>query len=226
MYTYTPKRSILDSELRAHTLADVPSIIDRIATFIVAPERYAWNLFTGKLAKAILRKIACCHKAGKYVPAEVNEAHIGSKLNVSFEGIPVRLGRDGVEVYLIQRPSLAENSSEPFPEMWHSPGVTRLVNEPRSTALQRLIKTEFGGIEPRQVLFLEFVEGQDPPRCLYEQQLHLLIMGATEPKNSRGRWVNEDLVPWEPVLESQRKFILQAIKKFKTTRYVQRSVSD
>jgi len=110
---------------------------------VVDPKSIKWTAEEESLAIAVLEKIAYCQDAGKGVPGPVFEAHVQSKKNISTEMV---IFNQAGQIYLIKRPSLAENPSEPYPDQWHSPGATHWRNHSTEDTLQRLVDKEFGGV--------------------------------------------------------------------------------
>lgn len=178
-------------------------------------EGVKWTGSDKAIALEVLQKVSSCLDEGLPIPADVYEAHLNTKLNVSLEGVPVRWHEGNVQVYLIRRPSRLENPAEPYPGMLHSPGVTMLKNESAMRALDRLIKRELGGIIPRTSFFVTDEEDRDAPRPLYLLRVTALAYSKhAEPKNPRGAWYDFDRIPWEEVVWSHRKFIPEAVAQF------------
>ena len=114
-----------------------------IVRLIVRPTGVTWGTIYIEFAIAVLEKITLTQQAGLYLPLPVFECHVGGKKNVSTE-VVVR-DVDG-NVYLIQRPSSEESPEEPFPDMWHSPGVTHVMTESTDDTIRRLVEREFCGV--------------------------------------------------------------------------------
>lgn len=170
----------------------------------IDPGSTDWTLEETEAAAKILDKIAYCHGQGKGVPVRVFEAHLRSKKNISSE--VVITNADG-EVYLIQRPSMAQSPHEPYPELWHTPGVTHLESEVIPDTFKRLEAREFGGVKLQNVTWVDKAEVKDPPRGRYLLLIFYAHVDA-EPKNPRGRFFRAGEIPWDELVPAHRDIIL------------------
>ena len=174
------------------------------------PYNCGWNQDETARAVEILEKIARCQDHDYGVPGKVFEAHLRSKKNISTEmGIFDALGR----IYLIQRPTLAENPNEPYPGQYHSPGVTHGKNEfTDPDTIQRLVNREFGGVQIVDLRKVDERDIRDEQRGMYRL---LIFVGRVEaePKNSRGRFFDLNEIPWDQLVKSHREIILPIFLK-------------
>lgn len=88
-----------------------------------------------------LRSIEGAIAAGVRLPSSVFEGIRLIAKNISTE---VVVFDNCDRVYLAKRPSLAENPAEPYPEQFHSFGVTHGAFESDDEAKERLIEREIG----------------------------------------------------------------------------------
>ncbi len=163
-----------------------------------------WSPGEEKVAIDVLQKIACCEDAGKGLPIAVFEAFVAAKKNISTE-VVVFNERGGI--YLIQRKSREESPTEPYPNQWHTPGVTHQKNETHEGAFARLVKREFGEMPILRRSFVDDREGADPPRGPYILRIFAVELAAA-PKNPRGRWFSVDDIPWEELVPGHRNTII------------------
>lgn len=171
----------------------------------INPSSTDWTEEEVSVAVAVLQKIAYCQNMGKGFPGEVFEAHVVSKKNISTE--VVIFDNEG-RVYLIERPSLAENPSEPYPGQLHSPGVTHGKNEfTMFDTFQRLEKREFGGVALENIEHVAEQEVGDPQRGIYLLRIYTATTNE-EPKNPRGKFYRPEDIPWDRLVESHRDVIL------------------
>lgn len=175
---------------------------------------YVWTDEEQRAGVALFRKIVTTQDAGKYLPIEVFEAKLSAGKNISTE--MVVFDREG-RVYLIERPGLDTSPHEPFPGLWHTPGVTHMGNERFESTVARLEKREFGG-ELENVTFVDTAEAADPPRGLYLLLIHYAFVYA-ELANPRGRFFRQDDIPWDQLVTSHREVILpKALKAYRDCR--------
>lgn len=153
-----------------------------VSHVILYDKQTSWTNKECAVAKAVLQKIAHCQNQSADLPGEVFEAHLRSKKNISTN---VAIFNDNGQVYLIQRPSLKEYCDEPYPNLWHFPGVTHLGGELYSETLIRLSRKELGGVYFRDVHAAGQRDSIVNKRGLY---IHILVITRTtsNPNNSKG----------------------------------------
>ncbi|MGC9603057.1 MAG: hypothetical protein ABSF47_01150 [Minisyncoccia bacterium] len=174
-----------------------------------------WTGYEKSIAIAVLQKIAYCQDKGKGLPVEVFEPFCRSKKNISTELV---IFNEKGEIYLVKRPSLNENPSEPYPEQYHSPGATHDKNETLENTLERLRRRE--GVN------FSSVEGVYPPRDSRDKErgrylLCIFIADAIGAQtNAKGRFFKQEDIPWSELVSVHREIIvpaaLEAFKKRNT----------
>ncbi len=166
-----------------------------------------WSAEEIEAGVAVLRKIAHCYDTVGRIPGKVYEAHLRSKKNISTEMV---VFNERGEVYLIERPPLEENPSEPFPGELHSPGVTHLQGEfTEPDTFNRLVRSEFGGRSLRMVQKAEELDHSEAMRGMYRL---IIYVGMTdgEPVNPRGRFYGINEIPWDRLVASHREVVVPA----------------
>ncbi|MBI3334874.1 MAG: hypothetical protein HY001_00015 [Candidatus Portnoybacteria bacterium] len=162
-----------------------------------------WTEEEKDYGKVVLEKISHCEDERARLGL-MFEPWVGAKKNISTE---VVLFNNKGEVYLIQRPSEEEKPDEPYPNQYHTPGVTHNKHDRIPDTFKALEKREFGGVEMRSIAFVGIDEVQDPPRGPYLLLIHATTTDAT-PVNPKGRWVAIRDIPWDNLVPSHREKIL------------------
>lgn len=161
-----------------------------------------WTEEQERVAIAVLEKIAYCQGQGRGFPGHVFEAHARSKKNISTELV---LFNEQGEIYLVQRPSLIENPSEPYPDELHGPGVTHGVDESIEDTLKRLRERE--GVDFTDARLLDTLE--EPQGVKRGRYLMLIFVArAAKTTNPKGKFYKIDEIPWDLVQITHRKTIL------------------
>lgn len=168
-----------------------------------------WNSEEIALAVKVMRKIAYCQKNGERLPGPVFEAHVESKKNVSTE--LVVFDAEG-SVLLIERPSLSENPTEPFPGELHVPGATHML-ETESAAMRRLIDQELDGLSILGRRKILEVESLNSKRGIYRMIIYAALASGI-PKDSHARFHPPALIPWDRLLRSHREVVLPAALQY------------
>ncbi len=168
-----------------------------------------WTSEEREVAVQVHNKIRTCALAGKPIPANVFEAQAGSKKNVSTEGVFINL--DG-EIYIVKRKSLLEKDTEPYPDMWHTPGVMHAANEDLDQTYARLVKSELGDditiIERRGPIA---IEAEAPPRAKFTMLIMPTLISGMPSK--AGKFVQVTDIPWDQLIPCHRDQILPTALK-------------
>ncbi|OHA09050.1 MAG: hypothetical protein A3A44_00630 [Candidatus Sungbacteria bacterium RIFCSPLOWO2_01_FULL_60_25] len=145
-------------------------------------------------------------RQSRSVPPNVYEAQVSAGLNVSLEVVVVRPSARYWEVFLAQRSTLEENPSEPYPGMWHSPGVGFRISDGRTIrgALDRLRRNEFDDLPFRRLDLKSVKTIDDPDRGFYLMLIHLAEVDG-EP--TKGKWFRVDQLP-QPLVGSHEEIVL------------------
>lgn len=155
-------------------------------------------------AVLVLEKVRLTQVLGKSLPGPVFEGHLAGKKNVSTEGVFF----NGDSVYLIKRSSRLENASEPYPDMWHSPGVTHYPLESNQQGFARLIKRELGDVEILDQCGPFLGEGHDLPRARYVLLTTPTLIRGAPNADARGKLFRISEIPWDDLIASHRTTIL------------------
>jgi len=172
-------------------------------------EDCVWSKNERRRTIAILKKIALCQDKKEPLPPDIFEYHCRTKKNIGTDLVLLRER----EIYLIQRPTLAENPDEPYPEEWHNPGVTHtkwtLTPESLKTIVKKELNIEYNDVEIR---FEGTREVTDHVRGSYLYQIFTgRVPLEVEPQNPKGRFFPFDAVPWDKVIASNRDSYLRSI---------------
>nr|AQS32888.1 hypothetical protein [uncultured bacterium] len=158
------------------------------------------------IAVSVLNKIVFCQLKRVLLPSVVYEAHLAGKKNVTTELLLIKDGK----LFLVKRPSRKENPNEPYPDLWHSTGVTHLSTELESEALKRLSESE--GVIFQGVRSLAYAEIHDPPRAKY--LAHIMIADLIKYSNPRGRLFSREEIPWHDMIGSHRNVLVPQVVDF------------
>ena len=163
-----------------------------------------WSDEERAVAIEVLKKIRTCSLARQPYPADVFEAQAASKKNVSTEGVFVN---ERGQVYIIKRPSLVQNPTEPYPDFWHSPGVMHAAFEDNDEAFARLVKSELGDVTILERRGPIAIEAEAPPRAKFTMLIMPTLISGT-PNKTRGQFVDVADIAWDTLLACHRHQIL------------------
>ena len=129
-----------------------------------------WNSKDKKTVLSLLKQI----KKGaikRKLPADIYEQYVQTFKKVATEvGIVDKKGR----VLLTKRPEKSTHPAEPFPGMWHIPGVTHHPTETSEKAIERLIKDELENcVDVQDLNSLGYIEANLNPRGLILSHIYI-----------------------------------------------------
>lgn len=160
---------------------------------------------------AILKVVAEYAKA-RTLPPAVFEALLQAHKKISTELVIFNLKG---EVLLKKRPSLEENPAEPFPNQWHSLGVTHAPSESTQDAFDRLVRDELGNnVKLSEVFDVGLIDVNDSERgrCLSFVKIVTLSGGEITKKGGVGEFFDPDNLP-SPIVVNHRNLIIPAAVK-------------
>lgn len=163
-----------------------------------------WSNKERKKALLVLEKITKSVQSNG-LPPDIFEAMARAKKNISTEIIVLNQKN---EIYLIQRPSLDENPFEPYPNQWHSPGVTHNALESNQQSFERVVKEELGDVGIIKKYEAGINEFQDPPRSRYLGFVNIVLVEGEPNASDRGKFFKIDKIPWTELIGSHREIVV------------------
>ena len=145
----------------------------------------------------------------RQLPQEVYEGYVNIFKKMATEiGVFDKEGR----ILLTQRPEKSTHPAEPFPGMWHLPGVTHNFSETIEDSKKRLILEELGGtISLDSMQLIGSLEETVPHRGLYHSLLFIAYSnGEQVPK---GKFFHTDDLPDNLVVYHEEKIIPTMIEQ-------------
>lgn len=177
-----------------------------------------WSRADINVAVMVLGKIVDFTRAKRPLPSEVFELMTQAKKNISTEAV---VFNPRGELYLVRRPSVLDSPHEPYPDQWHSPGVTHNAYESNAEALVRLLDRELGSVTVVEQHDVGVEEVDGPPRGRYLLMIKVVLVRGESLSGSRGQFVATTNIPWEHLVESHRTTIIPAaINKARTLGWV------